>query len=152
MMGSSLLLFHLLVILGSALADAEVPSTTAVPTSPQPVYKPPEQPPGYISQPMYGYPEAYGGSLYDALFYPPSVPYKPPAYVDQPPPSNYVSSLMPAAQGAVQFVLKVLAKFGLFLIGGVALLVVGGILPQRFQQLPLWFKTLLENINGYNGL
>ncbi|KAJ8974098.1 hypothetical protein NQ317_018944, partial [Molorchus minor] len=114
-----LLVFHSLVILGLTLADNEATTTTT--TAPQPIYKPPEQPQTYV--PLYPYSDSYGNSLYDALFYQPSVPYKPPQAVE----TNYVSAVVPAAQGALQFILHGLAKFGLFLIGGVALLVVGGI-------------------------
>ncbi|XP_018580376.1 uncharacterized protein LOC108918023 [Anoplophora glabripennis] len=114
-------LYFLLVIgiVAGAAAKDEDPATTT-PEPPQPVYKTPQQTPAYAPQ-NYPYSDSY------AFFYPSMLPAQPQAYSGQQAQSSYVPAVIPAAQGALQVVLKVLAKFGLFVLGGTALLVIGGI-------------------------
>ncbi|KAJ3619700.1 hypothetical protein MTP99_005360 [Tenebrio molitor] len=111
--------------------DISAGTSTTPPSSsqPQPVYQP-----GYVPHATYPYVESYG-PVYPGYPFPAS-PYA-------------MSAVIPAAQGAFQTALKIFTKVGLFLIGGLALLLVGGI----FTTAVCSFTSICTiNFAGWGGI
>ncbi|XP_023024007.1 uncharacterized protein [Leptinotarsa decemlineata] len=137
----------LLATISQISTENEVVSSTSTQIPPelqQPLYKTPEQPPiPYIPHQTYPYYDGYRG--YEG-YYEKSLA-KHPIYLEQP--SGYMSSVIPATQSALQFILKALAKFGLFLIGGAALLLVGGIFTTALCYLT---PICVISFSGFSGL
>ncbi|XP_049820966.1 uncharacterized protein LOC109598620 [Aethina tumida] len=84
--------------------------TTPVPTA---VHQPQDPAATFVPHQTYPYADTYGGYLYPVAY--------------QPQNDGYMNALVPAAQGALQVALRVFAKVGLFLMGGLTLLVIGGL-------------------------
>lgn len=91
-------LFVIAFLTGATARDEDITITTS---QPQPIYKPPQQPPAYVSHQTYPYSDGYGG--YEGLFYPLFSAAQPQAYPgqQQQAQSNYVPAAIPAAQVTV---------------------------------------------------
>ncbi|KAJ8919170.1 hypothetical protein NQ315_012156 [Exocentrus adspersus] len=99
----------------------DLTSTTTTQQPPQPIYNPPKQPPTYVARQPY----PYSGYGFEDFLYPPNVvPAQPQAYSEE---QAYSTTLIPETRSAIQLTLKVLTKFGLFVLGGATLLLIGGI-------------------------
>ncbi|KAG5868605.1 hypothetical protein JTB14_037007 [Gonioctena quinquepunctata] len=141
--------FNIILIfagLRHVFAENDVVATASTISSPkpQPIYTVPEQSPiSYIPPSTFSFFDGYGG--YEGYYG--QAPAKQPVYQEQP--AGYLSSLIPATQNAIRFSLRALAKFGMFLIGGAALLLVGGIFTTALCSItPICIITF----PGFSGL
>ncbi|KAF5279675.1 hypothetical protein FQR65_LT15310 [Abscondita terminalis] len=115
--------FFLAILYAGCLGATTTPTPTPLPTAAsQPIYHHQDAIPNFIPRDTYPYPDAYNPNPgYDGYLIP--VNSAPSTYT----PQIENKSLGFSARGALNVMLKVLAKVGLFLLGGVALLVVGGV-------------------------
>ncbi|KAB0802675.1 hypothetical protein PPYR_04861 [Photinus pyralis] len=116
------------------------PTPGGVPTAPQPVYQHPDKNVPYIPHATYPYAESFEPSAsYEGYLMPNLVQY--PQYGEE----NKSS----VAKSSLAVMLKILAKVGLFLLGGVALLFVGGAFTTAVCSLtPICTITF----NGFKGI
>ncbi|KAK5650013.1 hypothetical protein RI129_001042 [Pyrocoelia pectoralis] len=130
--------------LGSSLTETVPQPTSGGPsTAPQPIYQHPDKNAAYVPHATYPYAESFEPSAaYEGYLMPNLVQY--PQYADEN--KSYVAS---SARSSLAVMLKILAKVGLFLLGGVALLFVGGAFTTAVCSLtPICTITF----NGFKGI
>ncbi|XP_044262816.1 uncharacterized protein LOC123010182 [Tribolium madens] len=119
---NSFSVFFLLLTLCHSMSGNKNTDSLGISTTvpPQAVYQP-QDPSRYVQPPSYHYPDMYGSiSPYESYLYPST------GYLSSSPISS-MTGLFPSAQGAFQVALRIFSKVGLFLMGGMVLLFVGGL-------------------------